>query len=69
MQDNVARMIGTVGIWISVAIILAFGVCRMNWHGEGSMVVMLLVVVAICLAATHSTKIIWKSIPSDRSGN
>lgn len=66
MQDNVARMIGTVGVWLSVSIILAFGICRMNWNGEGSMIIMLLIITAICIAATQSTKIIWNAPMSIR---
>jgi len=61
MQDSTARMIGTVGIWLSLAIILAFGVFRANWSGDGPMFVMLLIVVILCLAATVSTAFIWKS--------
>ena len=61
MQDNLARMIGTIGIWLSVAITLAFGVFRMNWNGDGPMFVMFLVVAVICGAAAISTRFIWKS--------
>jgi hypothetical protein len=53
-------MVGTVGIWLSLAIILAFGVFRANWNGSAPMLVMLLIVFALCLAATVSTAFIWK---------
>ena len=63
MQDSTARMIGTVGIWISLAIILAFGVFRMNWSGDGPMLAMFLIVIALCGAATISTAFVWRSGP------
>jgi len=60
MQDSTARMIGTVGIWLSVSITLAFGVFRMNWSGDGPMFVMALIVVAILIAAVIATALVWK---------
>jgi hypothetical protein len=60
MTNNVARMIGTLGIWISFAIIMACGLCRMNFNGEGVQPTFLLAVAMVCLAAVGSTAIVWK---------
>ena len=59
MHDNTAKTIATVGIWLSVAIILAFGVFRFNWNGDSALFVLAMCVLAICGAATISTAVIW----------
>ena len=59
MQETTARTIATVGIWLSAAIILAFGVFRFNWNGDEALVVLLFTVIAVCGAATISTAFVW----------
>lgn len=66
MSETTGRTIGTVGIWIAVAVILAAGVFRMNWNGDVAMLLMLFVVVVICTAASVSTAAIWGWKPSKR---
>lgn len=58
MQSDTARMIGTLGVWIAVAVTLALGVFRTNWNEAFWCV---LVVAVICVAATASTAAIWTS--------
>jgi hypothetical protein len=59
MRDTTARALGTIGIWISVAVILAFGVFRINWNGDSALFAMFLTVVVICGGATISTAAVW----------
>jgi hypothetical protein len=59
MQETTARTVSRVGIWLSVAIILAFGVFRFNWNGDEAMLVLLLTVISVCAAATLSTAVVW----------
>jgi hypothetical protein len=64
MLDNTARTIGTVGIWLSAAIIMAFGLCRMNWSGDSAQITFLLSIAIVCGAAVVSTRFIWKAARS-----
>lgn len=56
MLDNTARMIGTVGIWASAAVMVAFGLCRMNFNRAPDFVLALAIV---CIAAVVATGIVW----------
>jgi hypothetical protein len=60
MLSDTARMIGTVGIWFAVAVILTFGVFRIDWSGEGAMFIMVTVVAIVCGAAALSTVAVWR---------
>jgi hypothetical protein len=62
LGDNSARTIAMVAIWFSVAMILTFGVFRVNWTGAAGMSVILILVALICAAATITTAIVcgWK---------
>ena len=64
MTDTTARTIGTVGIWLAVAVVLTFGVFRADWNGTLAMLLMLVVVALICAAATISTALVWAWRPS-----
>ena len=64
MSELTARAVGTVGIWIAVAVILAFGVFRANWNGSLAMFLMFMVVV--CGAASISTTAVWGWRPGKR---
>ena len=62
LGDNSARTIATLAIWLAVAMILTFGVFRVNWTGAAGMSVILMLVALICAAATITTAIVcgWK---------
>jgi hypothetical protein len=59
MQETTARTVATVGIWLSVAIILAFGVFSRNWNGDTALFALVVIVVTVCAAATISTAFVW----------
>jgi hypothetical protein len=59
MQDSTARAISTVGIWLAVAIILTFGVFRMNWGDIIATIFMAIIVLIICAAAGIATAAVW----------
>jgi hypothetical protein len=59
MSDATAKAIGTIGIWIATAVILAFGVFRMNWNGDAALLIMFMTVVVVCGAAGISTAAVW----------
>jgi hypothetical protein len=63
MLDNTARMIGTVGVWTSFAIVMTFGVCRMNWSGDNIFFPFMLTIAMICASAVAATAFIWRSQP------
>ncbi len=52
LSDNSARTIATVTIWLSIAMILTFGVFRMNWTGAAGLSAVLIIVAITCSAAT-----------------
>lgn len=60
MSDPAARAISTASIWLSVAIIIAFGLCRMNFS-EG--IILLGVLVFICGFAALATALVWRAAP------
>ena len=62
LGDNSARTISTITIWLSIAMILTFGVFRLNWTGAAGLSVVLIVVALICSAATIGSAIVfgWK---------
>lgn len=59
LSENSARTMSTIALWLSVAVILTFGVFSVQWIGGEGMSVLLLVVVVICLAATTATAMIF----------
>lgn len=63
MLDNTARMIGTVGIWIAYAIIMAFGLCRMSFSGVDGAPVFVISVIVISVATVIATRIVWRNAP------
>jgi hypothetical protein len=62
LGDNSARTITTLAVWLSVGIILTFGVFRAHWTGAAGMSVLLILVVVLCIAATVTTAMIcgWR---------
>jgi hypothetical protein len=62
LGDNSARTISTITIWLSIAMILTFGVFRLNWTGTAGLSVVLLIVALVCSAATITSAIVcgWK---------
>ncbi len=59
-MNDISKAIATTGIWISVAIILAFGVFRMNFSGDGSFVLLIVIPSIVLGCATTSTRYVWK---------
>ncbi len=59
MPDNTARTIATSAIWVSAAVILAFGVFRFNWNGDNALLALMFTVLMVCGGATISTVVIW----------
>ena len=62
LGDNSARTISTITIWLSIAMILTFGVFRLNWTGAAGLSVVLIIVALVCSAATIASAIVfgWK---------
>jgi hypothetical protein len=58
-MNDTAKAIATSSIWLSTAIILAFGLFKMNFHGAGAILVTLTTITVA--AAAFSTAKIWKS--------
>jgi uncharacterized ion transporter superfamily protein YfcC len=56
MSDNSAKVLSVTAVWISTACLFIFGICKMNWHGNSAIMMMLLVSVVICIAAAYATK-------------
>jgi hypothetical protein len=59
MSEATARGVGTVGIWVAAAVILAFGVFWQNWNGDTALFMMFIFVVVVCGAASISTAAVW----------
>jgi quinol-cytochrome oxidoreductase complex cytochrome b subunit len=62
LGDTTARTIATITIWLSVAMILTFGVFGVNWTGTTALCVVLMIVAIICTAATSTSAMIcgWR---------
>ncbi len=62
LGDNSARTISTITIWLSVAMILTFGVFRLHWTGTAGLSVVLIIVALMCCAAIITSAIVfgWK---------
>lgn len=59
LNDNSARTISTVAVWLSMAMILTFGIFRVNWTGTTAMALIFIIVTLICAAAAFATAIVW----------
>jgi len=69
MNEPLARAITTVGIWISVSIILTFGLFDMTWSGPEGVLAMLMCVLLVCAAAGVSTAAVWSWKPGGRASD
>lgn len=60
--ENSTRTFATIFIWLSIALILTFGVLRLNWNGGTAMSVLLILIALICASATVCTAMVfgWK---------
>jgi hypothetical protein len=67
LGDNSARTISAITIWLSIAMILTFGVFRLNWTGASGLSVVLIIVALICSAATITSAIVYGWRPWVRS--
>ena len=56
MSDNSAKVLSITAVWISTACLFIFGICKMNWHGNNAIMLMLLVSAVICISAAYATK-------------
>ena len=52
LSDRSAQTIATITIWLSIAVILTFGVYSANWTGVAALSVVLMIVAIRCTAAT-----------------
>jgi hypothetical protein len=62
LNEISARLFSIIAIWMSIALILAFGILRMPWAGTAAMFITLVIVVLICGSAVVSTALVfgWK---------
>ena len=62
MSEHSARAIAAVAIWLSIGLILTFGLFRVNWTSSAAMAVMFALVIVIFAAATAGTALVcgWK---------
>lgn len=62
LSESSSRMFTMAAIWLSVAIILAFGVFHLHWTGTAAMLIVLVSVGLICGSAVVCTAIVfgWK---------
>ena len=66
MNDNLARTISTVAIWLATAIIFVGGICRMNVDGLG-LLAWMVISLAVAIAPAVATRAVWHRPPSDSS--
>jgi hypothetical protein len=64
MNDNLAKTVSTVAIWLATAIIFAGGVCRMNVDGVG-LLAWAVISVALAIAPAVATHAIWSRSAQD----
>jgi uncharacterized membrane protein len=60
MEDNKARVVSTVAIWIVTALIFIFGVFKCNATGDG-IYLWFFVGIALAISPAIATRAIWKS--------
>lgn len=58
MLDNTARMVATVGIWGSWAVLLASGLCQMHFGDPAPFLIALTI---ICITALAATAVVWRA--------
>ena len=60
--ENSLKLFATTSIWLSLALVLTFGVFRLNWSGVSAMAAVLLLIIIISTAATACTAMVfgWK---------
>ena len=58
MNDNLAKTISTVAIWLATALIFVSGICRMNVNGFG-LFIWGVIAVALAIAPAVATHAIW----------
>ena len=57
MPDHTARMVATVGIWVSWAVAMAFGLCKMNFSESRDFIFALMIV---CVTVVIATALVWR---------
>ena len=63
MNSELAKTISTCAIWMAVAFILTFGFFRMNFNGNETFILLIVVPTVICLSAAGATAVVWKCGP------
>ena len=59
LSETSARTMSTIALWLSVAVILTFGVFSNYWPGGSGLSVLLIIVALICGAASAATAMIF----------
>ncbi|MDO3388244.1 hypothetical protein QWI17_20525 [Gilvimarinus sp. SDUM040013] len=67
MKNDIAKAISISSVWISIAIIFAFGIFDFNWTGGFSIIIMTTISVCVLLAAWLSTRSIVGSGDGEKS--
>ena len=68
MNHELSKTISTCTIWLSVACILTFGICKMNISGDvGVFLILFGVPVVIVVGAVMATKAVWESRPEGKT--
>jgi len=60
MEDNKARVMSTIAIWIATALIFIFGVFRANATGD-AILLWFIIGIALAISPAIATRAIWKS--------
>ena len=60
MDNNKAKAVGTVAIWIATALIFIFGVFKCNATGDG-MYLWFFIGIALAISPAIATRAIWKA--------
>ena len=66
MSSDIAKAIASLGIWISIAIILAFGLFKMNFASDGSSLLLLALTALVVGTAAYATHAVWKPEKKDK---
>ncbi len=65
MNDNQAKTLSTVAIWIATGVIFVFGVFRMQWDGVLAGMFWMVISLVLAIAPAVATQAIW-SRPSSK---
>ncbi len=69
MNDNQAKTLSTVAIWIATAVIFVFGVFRMQWDGVLAGMFWMVISLVLAIAPAVATQAIWSRASSKDDSN